>query len=457
MSQPASRKRNSLTLETIAAVWKYHLLAGMVCVALMLVSDLLDVSEAFCRLGWRLGPFSYLPYPYGVEPQAANSVGIMWVAVEIALGVVLGGAAMSLFCGLTHGAGLLAAVGIHARLGWPHYWRAVRTRIDLKGAWLASARRAWWAWPLAMSLTELLDGTATSLRWVWDWYSPSGSDHTVVTMLGACYIFGVVASRILRDEIVRAVDRDELICVACGYPLRGLPVLRCPECGRDATSSAVPEYGLLRRWPWRRTEARNVLPVLVASLWFMAPHAIPLGLAVVPNRWMELAPSWVQELRPYYGEHDPNALPVRVDNVCVAHRAGSVVVLRFIRSRPASADCLSLSWTDENGLYSGRPPDLRTCQRISYTYGKAGKAIPVGPWQFVVDFYEPVSILNRPDSSYSVEAFEPGHLPAYLRRLDEQGVWAAASASLPAASQGAGSAPSSRPQGNVVTASKPGE
>ena len=461
VSQPASRKHSTLTLKTLGAAWKYHLLAAIVVMAIMHVFELSAVIQAFSRLGWRLGPWSYLPDPYRVDAPTISSGSAMEVIGAAVLAVAITGWA-SVLLSAGHGASLVAAMVIHAWIGWPRYLRTVLAKIDLVAVWYSSARRTWWAWPLAYGMCEFLNQSVRSLNRIWPWLQPSpsdGVDKMGFSMLCACYISGTVMSRLLRDEVARTVDREDMVCVRCGYPLRGLPALRCPECGCDAGLSGMPPYGLLRRWPWRRTGASNGLVVLVVLAWFLAPVAMPLGVVAVPDRWIVAAPLFVQERWPdyYYYRSDPNALPLRLDTTCVVRRGGSVAVARFAQRRFASVDCESLYWSNEAALSAGRPPDLRTSHRALATYSTPGNSIPVGPWQFAVDGFEPIVTLHRPDASYSVEAFEPGRLPAYLRRLDEEGVWAAATASAPAASQGAGSAPSSRPQGSVVTASKPGE
>ena len=60
-------------------------------------------------------------------------------------------------------------------------------------------------------------------------------------------------------------DLDDARCVACDYPLRGLPGRRCPECGRafDPADPAGVRRGRRPSWIVRRWVGQNVGPTLV--------------------------------------------------------------------------------------------------------------------------------------------------------------------------------------------------
>ena len=446
VSQPAPRQRNVLSLRTAVAVWKYHLLAAAICMILACVFDTTIVRGAFGRLGWWLGPWSSLPYPRSTDPPDSDLDSLMPVVLFTGM--------LSLYVGVIHGACLLVVAGSHAWFGWPSYWRTVRRRIDLNSVWAESVQRSWWVWPVGQGIWCLLRLGASCLWYVKYPAADQSLLFAAANLAGICVIYGVVANGILHAAICRAVARDDRLCVGCGYALRGLPSARCPECGRLADFDAAPEYAILRRWAWRRTRASSGLLVAVVLLMFLVPVWMPLGLATVPARWVPLLPDVVRSKRATF-EYDRNSFPVRFDATCVVRKNRALAVCRFTGTHPSAGEWLVGYWSDENGMRRGRSPDSLSAGRF---HSLAAPDVIAGPWRLSLCVTEKGFLwLNRADGTYSIEVYGPRLLPEDLRRLDEQGVWAAASASLPAASQAAGSAPSSRPQGSAVTASKPGE
>ena len=121
--------------------------------------------------------------------------------------------------------------------------RALR-RVVSKFLW----RRAfWWAvaktMALAVSLALLVFGLITSLR---TWYSFPISAALpwaavpLVLVIGIAVFFasrwlGRGVPELLRHELL---DCGVPICVACGYPLFGLPGPNCPECGTQFNEQA---------------------------------------------------------------------------------------------------------------------------------------------------------------------------------------------------------------------------
>jgi hypothetical protein len=64
------------------------------------------------------------------------------------------------------------------------------------------------------------------------------TSDTVVTGLFFCYILGAAA--FLWGTRRYWTRHDGPHCGVCGYPLRGLESLRCPECGHDGAHEPFP-------------------------------------------------------------------------------------------------------------------------------------------------------------------------------------------------------------------------
>jgi len=394
------------------AASKYYALAAVTHACLALVSSLPFVQGAFMRLAWRLGPWPSFPIPYELEARVSwPSYSEVPVLVVCSLAMVY---LLALVVCLFHGLSFAAAVAAHRVLGHPRYWPGVRQRINLPAAWVVSIRRCWWIWPVGQSVSLLLDGMAWGFQAGFNPIIATGVEYELLRAVAIGLLFAAVTSRVLRAFVVEAVGPDDLRCGRCAYLLRGLSLLRCPECGYEGNLGGAVIYGLLWRDSGRwRVSRRMLLPLLVVVL-FSSSVWWPMGVASIPRDWLRLAPVPIRlEVR------DPNAFPIRSDAVVVVKRGDAVGIVRLQKKSIVRSDYEVLYWSDAKGMEPSSPPDSRSSGRL--TYG-GQPDLRIGPWgfrwMFLGVFEEPVIWLTRPDQTCSVEAFEPQSLPAHLQWLE---------------------------------------
>ncbi len=84
-------------------------------------------------------------------------------------------------------------------------------------------------------------------------------------------------------------------CPHCGYDLRGLRAMRCPECGKAITSAS----GLKRPWSRRLRDeqlARDLQRIDYLRPLIMIPAAafvMTVGVALIEKSWEDLARLWI--------------------------------------------------------------------------------------------------------------------------------------------------------------------
>ncbi len=97
---------------------------------------------------------------------------------------------------------------------------------------------------------------------------------------------------------------DEALCLGCGYSLRGLPGVICPECGRAFDPNDPSTYDLAGRSRRRRRIKYVALSiVLVGLLYGLVPRGLlranikmtcsACGITTTVSRWQLKPPPWL--------------------------------------------------------------------------------------------------------------------------------------------------------------------
>jgi len=98
--------------------------------------------------------------------------------------------------------------------------------------------------------------------------------------------------------------QKEAVCLDCGYLLRGLPGVICPECGRAFDPNDSSTYGIAGdRHKWRRIKIAMLSMVLLGLFYVLAPRGIlhgninltcsTCGLTKNVSRWQLKPPEWI--------------------------------------------------------------------------------------------------------------------------------------------------------------------
>lgn len=258
----------------------YYLLGAAIASALLFVVEHPVVRFTGVRLCWRLGPWPNFPLPYDRSQWLASE----WPTSDEIL-PLFAITVLFQFLAITalHGFTFLIVVGCHTWFGWPPYWSEARSLIDLGKIWAESARRSWWIWPAALAVWT-----------VWS-FIEQGSSHAGFHLVNTAWPFflanlAVVVlgfarrfTSLLRSHVVAVVGPDVRRCFGCGYSLRGLSELRCPECGRREAPGSSPTFGLRAnrgRWRWR---GRKFFIAVLIPIVLFAPGWAPRVSALFPS------------------------------------------------------------------------------------------------------------------------------------------------------------------------------
>ena len=378
------------------AAAKFHLLAGVACVALFVVFELPIVHFTFVRLGWWLAPWRDFPLPYDRADFAWEHGPLDLVYGTVVITLI----AFSSLIVVVHAAAIRVTALLHRWFGWPPYWPDVCDSLSLRTAWAESARRSWWFWAAAVLVWELLTGLATGLRSamypvIADWL-PFLVANIATIVLGYCYTSALA----LREQVATLIGPDEQRCEKCGYRLRGLQSRLCPECASPFDPDERPEL----RFKWERFDGRGrcrrVVRVLLPIAMLAAPLWVPLAIFGVPRTWLQWIPPSLQPGQRVIN-YDPNAFPIRLDAVCYIRRGDELGVVRFRKRTLYRGECVAGYWPSA-GSFGRHPPEQRTMRMAVMG---AGWNQTVGPWNFRCHWGGQNMIwLSRPDATYEVEA-----------------------------------------------------
>lgn len=80
------------------------------------------------------------------------------------------------------------------------------------------------------------------------------------------------------DELVRTyLQRTEAVCPTCGYGLRGVPVARCPECGRELDVELLRDGSEAAQRPTNEPSPRAELGGELSPWWWLILAPLFLG------------------------------------------------------------------------------------------------------------------------------------------------------------------------------------
>lgn len=404
-------------MEALVVGCKWYALASLIHLCLLFAIEKPPVHAAFTRVAWRLGPWPSFPFPYDPADWIVRlerphvSERMLEIVVSAAMLFTL-----MMVVGAVHGLTFAFTVAIHRWIGWPRYWRDVRQSIDLSSVWAVSAKRSWWVWPVGQLVWLILEQAGYGFSYAFYPIIGTGSLYLVTNTLGICLVFATVTSRSLRTTILESVRPDDLRCGRCGYLLRGLPIMRCPECGYQGNQSGKVEYSLLRQESARGGRVRKLMvPVVIVAL-LSSSVWVPLGLAILPWSLLRFVPESIRPDRQVL-DFDPNVFPIRFGTICLVRHAGSIAVVRSIR-KPYGADYDVSFWSREEAFGPDSPPDSIASGKMTW---RCQPGLLLGPWEFGCSFGDNMFWLYRPDNTYSVEAFDVSGLPERLRWLEQGG------------------------------------
>ncbi|MBK8913931.1 MAG: hypothetical protein IPM64_04880 [Phycisphaerales bacterium] len=309
---------------------------------------------AMTWLAWEIGPYRELPIVY-----AAADWPFSWIFFEDAHSALFCfGVLLPLFT-LFPAVLLLALFGLlvaaHAWLGWPAYWRVVRPHIELGQVWLHAVRRTWWIWPLGFFIWMAIELLSSAFRHA---FTPV-VQNSIPFLVSHCSLFAALAalrmSSVLRDAVTATLRPDELLCLRCGYSLRGIGSARCPECGCEREPAGMPTYRLFFRGPGWGKKAR-VATAIAAVMMLMAPLWIPAMLLWTPHPWRPFVPAWLGPNWYSFGLREPvTTFPIRGNSVCAIRRGSGVVVVAVLRDGKFRLRYEVSHWQDEGGYLNSAP------------------------------------------------------------------------------------------------------
>lgn len=399
----------------LARVVKYHALAGLITVVLDLLRELPLVHEVLIRILWQLRPWHSFPLPYDFANSSPLG-GTDWLLTVLGiLAVVFIGTLSHGFSAfLVHGLVFPLSAWKHRFFGWPGYWGEVRERLDLPAVWAESAKSSWWVWPVAAATWALIEEVRSSLVCVWYPVIPSGILWDSLSLLAVVLLYARSQSRLLQAEIIRAVNPEDLRCTRCGYQLRGLRELRCPECGSEADRDGKVRYDFAWSMAGRLSRILRVVSLLLPAVLLLSSVWVPSVVLSLPRAWIYYLPAAIQPSWQVLSV-DYNAFPIRLDSVCVVRHGGALGVVRFRQFAPGSVAHFEIGYWADAGGFGSKPPDRKNAGRI---WNGGGPGLPLGPWDFAYGMAgENMIWLRRPDATYEVQAFEPEHFPGDLSWL----------------------------------------
>ena len=389
----------------------WHGLTVLLCGVLTFFYDELGVYRWFMRLAWWIGPWRSFPVPYDMPGGNVYHPGTDWLMFLLCLPV----AAFLFVCFalLIHGVAFLLVVWAHKRFGWPRYWNDVQTRLDLPASWAESARRCWWVWPASLLIWDLIESAGQGFTYAFYPLIETGPPWYLLNLLAVSLLCARAQSRLLQGEVIRSVTTEDLRCMRCGYMLRGLRQLRCPECGSGEDRDGKARYGLLWSMRGRLRRASRVTSRLLPPALLLAPVWVPLAVLRLPMAWIPYLPSAIQPSRQVLS-YDQNRFPVRFNAVALVRHGGAIGAIQVRRFPTAVATFDTAYWARECD-FGRKPPDQKRGGRVARQYGIG---LPVGPWNLSFSSDDQAMIwLDRPDATYEVQAFEPEHFPGDLSWL----------------------------------------
>ena len=111
-------------------------------------------------------------------------------------------------------------------------------------------------------------------------------------MLGLIVLVGAIVAGLFYGRRRARNEADSLVCGACGYPVRGMTALNCPECGADLRVA-----GIVR--PTRRGGLSVAMLIVLGFIFVvMLLGAVSFLLVAMPSRGLPAATS-------SYGPHAP--------------------------------------------------------------------------------------------------------------------------------------------------------
>ncbi|MBN1491242.1 MAG: hypothetical protein JXA69_15120 [Phycisphaerae bacterium] len=393
----------------------FYFLAAALQTVLLVLCTAPPIVRLCYWLAWQLSPYGSLPFPYdipnggwGLIPEEPGSSLAILAAFTLA---------MTLVVAATHSLVFAIAVGAHAWLGWPSYWRDVRPRLGLQSLWAASARRTWWAWPAGQCVWLFLLQIDSSS--VYDSYLViDASDPFLAANIAAiALMMGLMTGHTVRQAIVGAVGPDDCRCNYCGYLLRGLETPRCPECGHVNPPHGDTAYRLRLPRLGLRTRTRTALASFLIAAILLSPLLLPTVLTHLPRPWKRYVPQALRSTG-YDYTPDPDRFPIRLDAICVIRHDGAIVVVDLTHTRTRIAAYRALYWSDAQTFGPATPPD-RTFAGTINTLTDTARPTTIGPWPIWPRWgNETMFWLMRPDNTYSIEAYERDRLPEELQWIN---------------------------------------
>ncbi len=184
---------------------------------------------------------------------------------------------------------------------------------------------------------------------------------------------------------------DEAICLDCGYLLRGLPGIVCPECGRAFNPDDSSTYGLAGNSRLRR-RIRTVALLIVLSglLYAIAPRGIlhgkinmtcsECGLSDSVSRWELIPPSWLSFRYPGISlTNRTPAIDSSTNRPCGRHRFDVLIRLDLRNSQRLTTTTTYIEGEGEDVDWFGIPIAFSTLSDVIYTAISFSYTTSVGP------------------------------------------------------------------------------
>ena len=360
-------------------------------VALWLL-DRPPVTRIVLQLAWLLTPWRRLPNVLMPESVLKSSMlsDLGWLSRDYP--TVVPGILIPVLAGTMLWQGIIyfGMALLYRWCGWPRYARETAWRRELWPALGEFAWRAFWVIPAV----RLVSNAWLKLGWALVYggypallgYSNDTIPYDLLNAASIIVIYCWLAARVLRRRILAGIDPEQRRCEQCNYLLRGLPELRCPECGsafqRDAR--AAIRLGQVGRLRWKLARWSS-LAVLVVSL--TAPVWVTLALLFTPLGTQLGRPSGPPGA-PFYNSIGADLFlarqgaqlrfPLRGDHAWLVRDGAALAVIRM--ERDGRAWYYRWGYWPDGSLAGSAPPATGARKRI-FKGNICGEPVPIGPWR----------------------------------------------------------------------------
>ncbi len=392
----------------------YLFLSGAVSLLVITALENSHMRWISVQFHWMLGRWAEFPIPFDRDDLGGVAPATDWN--DILMGIVLSGALATLVPGTLYSLTFALVFALFARLGWPPYWTDVRPRLDLVRLWADGSRAAFWAAPICAFALSIVEWFEWGQQYTFCGVIHTSTASVAAYLIAALLLYGRPVGRVIHIAVAESVLPEELRCLRCGYPLRGLIDPRCPECGSGFEPAGVVPFGLGRRRVARSRQAGKFRRIALLLTLFTTPASFPALVQHLPIRVSVVLRPWAGSWSPRY---PATWYPLRLNCVYEVRGKQGVTVIQFYRPQGLSPH---YRWSHRSHGGTSAADVQRGGGPVNI---RASESLNVGPWALHYSAWTlPTSLVVFvfvPDPSYTVQSRRLEDAPAeWLRTLDEK-------------------------------------